>query len=189
MKVKLQRTYPVPAPAEQAWQLLSDVERVAACMPGARITERSDPRHYRGTVAVKFGPASMAFRGALEVLALDPASRTLHLIGKGTDTTGGSGAAMDLTASVEAVDAASCNLVGSSEVSLSGKAAAFGGRMAESVAEQVLRQFAANFAAALSGAAPAAAPAAAPPTQLNGLALLWGALLGWLRSLFGLRGA
>jgi carbon monoxide dehydrogenase subunit G len=197
LKVKLERTFAVPAPVEQAWQLLRDLERVTACMPGARITERSDDRHYKGTVAVKLGPASMAFRGELEVLALEPATRTLHLIGKGTDATGGSAAAMDLTARVEALDAASCNLIGRSEVSLSGKAAAFGGRMAESVAEQVLRQFAANFAAALSAAAPAAgadgaaaaAPAAAPPTQLNGLALLWGVLLGWLRSLFGLRGA
>ena len=54
---------------------------------------------------------------------------------------------MDLTARVEAVDAASCNLVGTSEVSMSGKAAAFGGRMMDSVADQVLKQFAANFAA------------------------------------------
>ena len=114
-------------------------------MPGAKITERIDDRHYKGTVAVKFGPASMSFRGDVEVVSLEAASKTLHIVGKGTDTTGSSGASMDLTARVEAIDAASCNLIGTSEVSMSGKAAAFGGRMMDSVADQVLKQFAANF--------------------------------------------
>ncbi len=50
--------------------------------------------------SVKFGPANMSFRGQVEVLGLEPASRTLRLAGKGTDTTGGSGASMDLTARV-----------------------------------------------------------------------------------------
>jgi hypothetical protein len=95
--------------------------------------------------------------------------------------------------------------VGSSEVSVSGKAAAFGNRMVGAVADQVLAQFAANFAekvktlqaqatptppSASTPAAPesdpaspaapamAAEPEAARP--LSALSLLW----GWLRSLF-----
>jgi carbon monoxide dehydrogenase subunit G len=193
MKVQLEKTYPMPASADTAWTLLRDIEAVAGCMPGASITERIDAQHYKGTVAVRFGPANMSFRGEVEVAGLDPAARTLRLVGKGTDTTGSSGAAMDLTARVEAVDAVSCNLVGTSEVSMSGKAATFGGRMAGSVADQVLKQFAANFAAraqALQAAATPATPAAvpteaAPTTQLNGLALLWAVFRDWLRSLFG----
>ena len=207
MKVQLEKTYDIPVAAEAAWALLQDIEGVAGCMPGAKITERIDERHYKGTVAVRFGPANMSFRGEVEVGALDAATRTLRLVGKGTDTTGGSGAAMDLTARIDAVDdAAACRLVGSSEVSMSGKAATFGGRMATSVADQVLKQFVANFIAQLqarqAAAAPAstdaaaaepgspaaapiaaAAPAAAP---LNGLALLWAIVTDWLRSLFGL---
>jgi carbon monoxide dehydrogenase subunit G len=214
MKVQLEKTFPMPASADTAWALLQDIEGVAACMPGAKITERSDGQHFKGTVAVKFGPANMSFRGDVEVLALEPAGKTLRLVGKGTDSTGSSGASMDLTARVEAIDAASCNLLGSSEVSMSGKAAAFGGRMMSSVADQVLKQFAANFATRVQamqappavaaaqpmpdapGAAPAQAtasapaPAAAPmPTQLNGLALVWAVIKDWLRSLFSARKA
>ena len=199
MKVSLEREFPVPAPAVRAWELLQDIERVAACMPGARITERTDERHYKGTVTVRFGPASLTFRGEVELAAIDPVSRTLRLIGKGTDSGGGSGAALDLTASVAAVDAATCTLVGRSELSVSGRAATFGARMADAVAEQVLRQFAANFCAALTSQASAAgsAPrggegevgtgaAAATPkdTSLNGLALLRAVVGGWLRALF-----
>ncbi|HEY1875754.1 MAG TPA: SRPBCC family protein [Steroidobacteraceae bacterium] len=191
----------MPAPAERAWALLQDIERVAASMPGARITERMDPHHYKGTVAVRFGPANLSFRGELELAAIEPATRTLRLLGKGTDTSGGSGASLDLTARLDAVDATSCTLQGRSEMSLSGRVATFGGRMAEAVADQVLRQFAANFSAALqapatpNAAAPApasetvtaASPAAVQPTSLNGFALLRAILSGWLRALFGWR--
>jgi carbon monoxide dehydrogenase subunit G len=147
MKVELQKSYAIPAPADLAWLLLNDIEKLAGCMPGATITERIDACHYRGNVAVKFGPASMAFRGEIEVAELAPAERSVHLIGKGVDSTGSSGASMDLKARIEAIDATSCTLVGTSEVSVSGKAAAFGGRMMGSVADQVLKQFATNFAA------------------------------------------
>ena len=95
------------------------------------------------------------------------------------------------------MDAGSCNLNGRSEVSLSGKVATFGARMADAVAEQVLKQFAANFAAELqaqasvptAASAPAAAsatgatPATGPETSLNGLELLWAVVRGWLRTL------
>jgi carbon monoxide dehydrogenase subunit G len=161
MKVRLERTFALPGSAQAAWGLLQDIDAVASCMPGAKITERLDDRHFKGTVSVKFGPASMAFRGDVEIVSTDPATMTLQLVGKGTDTTGSSGASMDLTARIEAVDAGACNLLGTSEVSMSGKAAAFGGRMMDSVADQVLKQFAENFAAgvaALSARRTASAP-------------------------------
>ena len=198
MKVSLERAFPIPAPADRAWALLQDIERVAGCMPGARISERVDERHYKGTVAVRFGPANLSFQGQLELAAIDPAKRTLRLIGKGSDTGGGSGAALDLTARVDAVDASSCSLVGHSELSISGRAATFGARMADPVAEQVLRQFAANFSAALQAQAAAATPAGAtakvadgvqPASALNGFALLRAMVRSWLQALFGWRGA
>jgi len=199
MKVQLEKSYPMPASADTAWALLQDIEGVASCMPGAKITERIDAAHYKGTVAVKLGPASLSFRGEIEVKGIDAAARSLHLFAKGTDTTGGSAASMDLTARVEAVDGASCNLVGNSEVSMSGKAATFGGRVAGPVADQILGQFAGNFAAKVqamqSAATPAAAGApatttaatssgAAEPKPLNGLALMWAVFKSWWSSLF-----
>ena len=166
---------------------------VASCMPGAKVTERIDDTHYKGTVALKLGPASMSFRGDIEVKRLDAAARTLQLLAKGTDSAGGSGATMDLTARVDAVDGTSCNLVGISDVSVSGKAATFGSRFMGPVTDQVLNQFAANFATKVqamqappgSTSAGGGAAAAAPePQALNGLALMWAVIKGWLRSLF-----
>jgi hypothetical protein len=207
VKVQLEKTFPMPASADVAWALLQDLQAVAQCMPGAAITERIDERHFKGTVTVRIGPASMSFRGEVELKEIDAAARTLRLLGKGTDSTGTSGASMDLTARIEAAGDLS-NLVGTSEVSMSGKAAAFGGRAMTTVADQVLKQFAGNFATRVtslaggspSGASPPAdgaeapgAPAAAAPPpavshrsrELNGLALMWAVFRDWLRALFG----
>jgi carbon monoxide dehydrogenase subunit G len=196
MKVQLEKSFPLPASADAAWVLLQDVEAVAGCMPGARITERVDESHYRGTVTVKLGPASLAFRGEVEVREVDPAARVLRLVGRGTDTTGTSGAGMDLHARIEPVDAASCRLQGNAEVSVSGKAATFGGRMMQGVADQVLQQFVANFSARLPAvqegeavvAESAAASVQAPPA-LNGLALLWAMVRDWFHRLFAAKRA
>lgn len=163
MKVVLDKVFPLAASAESAWRLMQDIEAVAGCMPGAKITERVDDTHYKGTITVRLGPATMSFKGDIEVLALDAAARSLHLMGKGTDSTGSSAATMDLSAAVQPSGAA-CELSGKSEVTMSGKAAAIGGRLMGPVSEQLLKQFVANFAArldsmqALAGAAEQGAP-------------------------------
>lgn len=164
MKVVLEKVYPLGASVDNAWQLLQDIESVASCMPGAKITERVDATHYKGTITVRLGPATMAFKGVIEVLALDAAARSIHLIGKGEDATGTSAASMDLNAAVQAAGAAS-ELTGKSEVSMSGKAAALGGRLMGPVADQMLKQFVANFAARLAAMEAQAAQQASQQTE------------------------
>lgn len=201
MKVVLEKVFPLAASSDSAWQLLQDIETAAGCMPGAKITERVDATHYKGTITVRLGPATMSFKGDIEVLNLDAAARSLHLVGKGTDATGSSAASMDLVASVQpAADA--CELTGRSEVTMSGKAAALGSRLMGPVADQMLKQFVANFAARLqafqtpqmtpagsdaSTSAPVAiTPEAAhvPHSELNGFALAWAVIREWLRGIF-----
>ena len=194
MKVQLDKTFPLPSSPAIAWEFLQDVEAVAGCMPGANLTERVDENRHKGTVKVKIGPATMSFRGEVEVQDIDPATQSLRLIGKGTDSTGNSGVSMNLLARIDAVDGGLSELVGSSEVSMSGKAAAFGGRMMNSVADKILLQFADNFAAEVaalqepgSGAADTGDGTAAPAPrarELNALALGWAVFKDWLRGLF-----
>jgi carbon monoxide dehydrogenase subunit G len=210
MQVELEKTFALPGSAAAAWAALQDIEGVASCMPGAKIVERKPDGGYKGTVTVRVGPATMSFRGEVDVRDVDDAARSLRLLGKGTDTTGTSGASMDLRARIEAAGESSSSLVGKSQVTMSGKAAAFGGRMMTSVADQVLKQFGENFAArvavlaatahtppppspdpAVVASAVAAPPSAAPPAprELNAFALLWGVLADWLRNLFRKRPA
>jgi len=176
MKVELEKTFPMPGTVEASWEFLQNVEGVAGCMPGAKITERVDDTHYKGTIAVRVGPAGMSFKGEIVVEGVDAATRTLHLVGKGSDTSGTSGASMDLVARIEpGATEGTSNLVGRSEVTMSGKAAAFGGRMMGSVADQILKQFAGNFATqvqARSAASATTAPAAPPTTAPDNIANL-----------------
>lgn len=204
MKVDLEKSFPVPAPADATWRFLQEIEGVAACMPGATITERLPNGALKGTVTVRIGPATMSFRGEVEARDTDVAGQklapqTLRLIGKGTDSTGTSGATLDLTAQVSAVDATSSTLNGKSEITMSGKAAAFGARMMNPVADQILKQFAANFAAKVkeipaSNTVPSSSSATleitaaktnAHPNELNGLALVWAVIRDWFRGVFG----
>jgi carbon monoxide dehydrogenase subunit G len=209
MKVELEKAFALPGSPEAAWAFLQDVEAVAGCMPGAKITERLAGGGYKGTVTVRLGPATMTFRGELQVRDVDAAARSLRLIGKGTDSTGTSGASMELDARIESAGDGASQLVGKSEVTMSGKAATFGGRMMTSVADQILKQFGEKFAAQVAAppaqqgpeSAPArplgesAAPAVPSPSrasatrELNALALLWAAFKDWLRRLFSRKAA
>lgn len=144
MQVVLEKEYPVAAPLEAAWQVLSDVQALATCMPGASITEKVDDTHFKGQVKVKVGPASANFGGDIELKGVDAAAYQIQMLGKGADK-GGSSASMDLTASLIVVDATSCKLVGKAEVTVTGKFAQFGGRMMNSVSDMILGQFAQNF--------------------------------------------
>jgi carbon monoxide dehydrogenase subunit G len=191
MEVKLEKKFSIAAPAANAWRLLQDIKAVAECMPGAQITEQLDDTHYKGQVKMRLGPASATFNGELEVKSLDPNEKKMEMFGKGTDTSGASAATMNLTARVLDSGNGQCELVGVSDVSVSGKMANFGGRMMNQVSEQILKQFGDNFTSRVmamgegAAAEQAAAAVAQQPKELNALALIWHALLGFFKSLFG----
>lgn len=188
MQVKLEKTVSLQSTPEVVWQLLQDVPRVAECMPGARITEQLDDSHYRGEVRVKIGPATATFKGDVEVRGIDPSRHELKLVGKGKDSRGTSTATMDLTASLRTDENGQAELVGVSEVSVTGKMATFGGRMMNQVADQILDQFAANFSSQVTATGTetvSGTATATQPEELNALVLLWRALLGFFRDLLG----
>ena len=103
--------------------------------------------------------------------ALDDATRSLQLFGKGADR-GGSSASMDLAARIEPGETFSTSvLVGHAAVIVNGKFAQFGGRMLVQVSDMLLARFADNFraaAAALPGeaSAPRAVPGDAAPSAV-----------------------
>ncbi len=191
MLVKLEKTFPIDAPASAAWGLLRDIKGVAECMPGAQITERVDDKNYLGRVSVRLGPATVTFKGTIEVKNIDANKQQIQILGKGSDMTGESAASMDLTAHVQKTADGKCEVVGVSEVTVSGKLANFGGRMMAQVSDMILKQFGANFAnrvlAMGEGAAAekAAASLAQQPKELNALALAWHLIVGFFKSLFG----
>jgi len=214
MEVKLDKRYPVAATPEQAWTVLADIRAVAACMPGAQITEQVDDTHYKGTVKSKIGPAVMSFGGEIEMQGLDESARSLKMMAKGADKAGSS-ASMQLAAHLEPGDTPlTSTLVGVATIVVSGKLAQFGSRLLVPVSDAMLAQFAANFQAAAAavpaatqqdlllgettairmvqgsqapGALPSqdgAKPAAPAVKELNALGLLWTVMKNWFAGLF-----
>ena len=200
MEVVLDKKYPVSAGLEASWAILSNMNELATCMPGAQITEEIDDKHFKGSVRVKVGPAVAAFAGTIEILTLDPVTRTLKMMGKGADKSGSS-ASMELTATLVAAENGHSTLEGHAEVIVNGKFAQFGGRMMTSVSDMILLQFADVFsqkAQALQGAAApveevaAGAPPAPPPPsapivakEFNALGFAWLMIKKFFADLFG----
>lgn len=206
MEVKLDKRYPVAAAIDACWAVLGDVRAVAACMPGAQITEQIDDTHFKGLVKSRVGPAVMSFSGDIELQGRDEAARSLQLLGKGADKAGSS-ASMQLAAHLEPGEAGGSVLVGLATIVVSGKLAQFGSRLLVPVSDAMLAQFADNFRAAAAAvpvasgaqteaaqtaaadaparAAAAARPPAQPVKELNALALMWTVLKGLVAGLFG----
>lgn len=150
MQVTIDKEYPVAASSETAWRLLTNIPELTSCMPGAQITEEIDATHFKGAVKVKVGPAVAAFAGTIEVLAVDAATGTLRMLGKGADK-GGSSASMELTATLASAADGQSTLHGKADVIVNGKFAQFGGRMMTSVSDVILGQFAAAFSQKAKG--------------------------------------
>jgi carbon monoxide dehydrogenase subunit G len=169
-------------------------------MPGASLGEKTGDNAFKGSVKVKVGPATAQFGGEVEILSMDSANRSLVLKGKGADK-GGSSASMELEASIEEADGQSV-LVGLATVIVNGKFAQFGGRMMVQVSDVILKQFVDNFIGKAQALGEAAAPGGVdssdkpavqtnsePANELNGLAIFWALLKGWLGGLFGKKSA
>jgi carbon monoxide dehydrogenase subunit G len=194
LEVKLDKRYELGMPAQNAWVVLSDLESVASCMPGASLGEKTGDSSYKGSVKVKVGPATAQFGGEVEILSMDAANKSLVLKGKGADK-GGSSASMELEATIEDTTDGSV-LVGAATVIVNGKFAQFGGRMMVQVSDVILKQFVDNFilkAQALGDATENSgseieaneSPSAESTNELNGLAIFWALLKSWIGGLFG----
>ena len=192
MEVKLDKRYELGVSSNKAWAILSNLEEIAACMPGASLGERLGDHAYKGSVKVKVGPATAQFGGEVEILAMDEAARSMTLKGKGADK-GGSSASMELEAVIEDHGLGDSVLLGNASVIVNGKFAQFGGRMMVQVSDVILKQFVDNFIAkarALEGPDTSADSPAAPQineasNELNGLAIFWALIKSWLRGFFG----
>ena len=162
----LNHQFTVAVPVEDAWRILTDVERIAPCLPGAQLQEIEGDT-YRGIVKVKVGPIQAQFKGQANFIERDDIAHKVVLKGEGRDTTGKGNASAIITAEMTAVDASNTAVTVNTDLSVTGKVAQFGrGAMAD-ISDKLLAQFVVNLNALIAEPpATAVAPAAAPePTE------------------------
>jgi uncharacterized protein len=192
MAIKIEKSFQLTNPPDEVWRFLSNPQKVATCVPGARVTEQVDERTYRGVIKVQVGPAVTDYKGEAHVERLDPEKREIEMIGKGQDVRGKGSATMKLTGVVHALPNGGSEIITVSEVNVVGLLAQLGARMIQEVANRMFDQFTANFRTQLereqSGSAPAGTQAAEPEPikALPIVASVTGdAVKGVVRRLFG----
>lgn len=139
----LNHSFIVEVPVSDAWRILTDVERIAPCLPGAQLLEIEGDT-YRGQVKVKVGPIQAQFKGEANFLERDETTHRIVLKGEGRDIGGKGNASAIITAQLTAVTDSSTSVVVDTDLSITGKVAQFGrGTMAD-ISNKLLAQFVEN---------------------------------------------
>lgn len=147
MAEQLTNEFTVNRPIEEAWPIITDVERIAPCLPGAQLTEirqTDDGEVYTGKVKVKLGAIATEFRGDAYFLERDDANFTCKLNGKGRDTKGRGSASADIAASAESLSPTSTKVTVTTDLHITGKIAQFGRGILGDVSAKLIDQFAQN---------------------------------------------
>jgi carbon monoxide dehydrogenase subunit G len=155
--MKLENEFTVPAPIEQAWDVLLDVDRVAPCLPGAAI-EASEGDEYTGTMTIKVGPITSRYRGTVMIEEADEQARRAVLRAQARDARGQGTAAATITSTMEEV-ADGTRVHVETDMRVTGPVAQFGRGVMQDVSAKLMGQFADCLAEKMA-AAPAVATAA-----------------------------
>jgi carbon monoxide dehydrogenase subunit G len=200
--MEFDNSFEIPLSPDQAWPVLMDVARIAPCMPGAELTEITDPHNFKGKISVRLGPVSLAFAGRIELQDVDDAKHSARVKAQGSDAKGRGAANATATFRVEPKNGGSIVAI-HTDLMLSGAVAQYGRGvgMIQATAAQIINQFAGNLRAQLAqqqgaasapaqaSATAAAAPSAPPPAAkpISGFSLMLRVIAQQIAALFGRR--
>jgi uncharacterized protein len=138
--MELVNEFTVNAGIDKTWATLTDVERIAPCMPGAQLTEIEGDT-YRGTVSVKVGPITAKFKGEANFVEQDAEAHKAVLKAAGRDTGGKGNASALITAQLSAVSEATTHVKVTTDLTITGKVAQFGRGALADVSTKLIDQF------------------------------------------------
>src|SRR5437867_3273666 len=164
--MELSNEFRVGLPPSDAWNVLTDVERIAPCMPGAELQE-VEGDEYRGVVKIKVGPITAQYKGKATFLELDEPGLRAVLRAEGRETRGQGNAAATITANL-APDADGTRVTIITDLNVTGKVAQFGRGVMADVSAKLLGQFVECLESTVLGAPdppPATVPDAVAPAE------------------------
>ena len=139
----IKNEFEVAEPVEKVWRFFDNIPQVAACLPGAELTEDLGDDRYKGKVAVRMGPVRLQFAGTADITERDEAARRVVVHASGADEKGRGQASMVVTATL--TRASRGTTVGvTQDLQLSGAAAQYGRGMISDVTAVLMRDFSAN---------------------------------------------
>src|SRR5919202_2932319 len=167
--MKFENTFEVEAPIDEVYATLLDVERVAPCVPGAEVIEKSGDDAYTVAIKVRVGPISMTYRGNVEVIERDDENHRAVMRARARETRGQgtADARVDLALDQQG-ETTNGTMV--ADVQLAGRAAAMGRGVIQDVSAKIVSTFSQNLEAMLAGGGAAAPEAAAAGAGGDGAA-------------------
>ena len=166
----IDNSFTISLPAEDAWKVLLDVERIAPCMPGAELQEVAG-EEYRGIVKVRLGAITAQYKGAVHVAEVDEAGRRIVLRAEGRETRDQGNASATVTATLRPAGEGHTEVAIETDLAVSGKIAQFGRGVMADVSSKWLAEFATCLESTILAGeppAPAAVPAAVTPEPAQG---------------------
>lgn len=159
--MELTSTFSVSQPVDRAWAVITDLERVAPCLPGAALLD-VDGDDYRGAVKIKVGPVTAQYEGIARFAERNDAAHHAVLRAEGRDVRGQGNAAA--TIDLKLTDMGSGTQVTiDTHLELAGRVAQFGRGVIADVSGKLIGQFATRLEEEMAASgSPATAPAAAP---------------------------
>jgi carbon monoxide dehydrogenase subunit G len=140
--MELINTFDVSVPIDVAWKVLTDVERIAPCLPGAQLQE-IEGDEYRGIVKVKVGPITAQYKGKATFVERDDVNFKAVLDAAGRDTRGQGNASATITAQLEPAGEGT-HVTVTTDLTVTGKVAQFGRGVLADVSAKLLTQFVDN---------------------------------------------
>lgn len=138
--MEITNSFRVAVPSHAAWRLLTDIERIAPCLPGAQLEEKIGDE-YRGSVKVKLGPVTMQYKGTARFVEQDDEAMRGVLVAQARESRGQGTVNATIKASLRPDgDGTWVDVV--TDMAITGKAAQFGRGMISEVSERLLGQFA-----------------------------------------------
>jgi hypothetical protein len=135
--------FEVAQPVETVWRYFDDIPAVAACLPGAELTEDLGDDRFKGRVAVRMGPVKLRFGGTAHITERDEAAQRIVVQASGAEEKGKGQAEMLVTATLEQ-SGRGTKVAVTQDLQLSGAAAQYGRGMISDVTAVLMRDFAAN---------------------------------------------
>jgi uncharacterized protein len=183
----------IAAPRQTVWDALNDTTTLKASIPGCESLEKTADNQMKAVAAVKLGPISARFNGAVTLSDIDaPNSYTITGEGQGGVAGFAKGGAKVFLTDDDTNGPGATLLKYEVNAQVGGKLAQLGARLIDATAKQMAEQFFTRFSdevqklvppealppEVLPSAAPAARPAdlrpppAAPPSAIGPLALI-----------------
>ena len=163
--------FEVAQPLDKVWDFVQDVPNVAACLPGAELTDDLGDDRYAGRVNLRMGPVRLEFAGKAHVVERDDSDRRIAIDASGSDRKGRGNVEMTVTARLSAGSAGNTKVVVDQDLQISGAAAQYGRGMITDVTSVLMKQFATTMQQRIEAAERGEAVGDLDRTEASGLAI------------------